>query len=137
MPAIFPHRFATVRNQTPPATYRGTIAVAIGKALVSDTTAFTVFTLPQGARPILWLWSVEDAFNGTTPTMAITVNGAGVTIATTNMSTTGDKFPFVGTTLYPSTGRGYDADYPVTAQFSGGGSNTTGTGWLKCLYTMD
>ena len=123
-------------DNAPPLGRNGALGVLCEAALVSNSTAFTIFTLPARARPILWLWTVEDAFNGTTPTMAITVNGGGVTIGTTNMTATGDKFPFLGTTFYPTTDYGYPVAYPVTAQFLGGGSNTTGKGWLKCIYML-
>lgn len=107
-----------------PPPFGGTVAVKYGTVTFADTTAKPLFTLPQGAIPVLFMVNVVTAFDsdGTDLLDVGIVGTAEAFAANLDVSTVGQKLTgFDDDVLFVP----LEADTTVTATYAAGGSAAT------------
>jgi len=108
------------------------VSLLTKSATISYTDSSTaLFSLPIGARVLAIIIDTVAGFNGTTPTYSVGYTG------TTTAILNGATLPATATTRANSTsviGLVTTAE-PIVGTFTGGGTNTAGTGVLTVLYT--
>lgn len=115
----------------------GALGVKHANATFEDTTAATLFTLPQGAVIVQWVVNVSEAFND--GTAAVVDLGDGTTAdrfaADLDVSTLGQLVTGFATGELFSTPLA--ADTPVAATYTGTADDATeGIATVACIYYL-